>query len=126
MHTLSRSARSIFAPVLNSLRSRSPLLNDDEYFGSVGGGIGRAAIAGFSWFLLALWMLAVGCAILLVKLAIYAPKYQSNWLIDNVFLKKNLIEFDEPVAHRIRQIILEMTKIHNKTYMVALDWKWEL
>lgn len=48
LHTFSRSARSIFAPVPNSLRSRSALLNDDEYFGKVGGGIGRAAIAGFS------------------------------------------------------------------------------
>lgn len=54
MHTFSRSARSIFDPVLNSLRSRSTLLNDDEYLGKVGGGIGRAAIAGFSCDLLTL------------------------------------------------------------------------
>lgn len=54
MHTFSRSARSIFDPVLNSLRSRSILLNDDEYLGNVGGGIGRAAIAGFSCDLLTL------------------------------------------------------------------------
>lgn len=46
--TFSRSARSILEPVLNSLRSRSTLLNDDEYFGKVGGGMGLAAMAGFS------------------------------------------------------------------------------
>lgn len=90
MHTLSRSARSILAAALNSFRSRSLLLNDDEYLGSVGGGIGRAAITGLSCVLLALWMPAVGCGALLVKLAIYAPKvcgyssrYKSVW---NLFL----------------------------------------
>lgn len=38
----------------NSLRSRSVLLKLDEYLGNVGGGIGRAAIAGFSCDLLTL------------------------------------------------------------------------
>lgn len=47
INTFSRSARSSLL-ALNSLRSRSPLLKLDEYLGSVGGGIGRAAIAGFS------------------------------------------------------------------------------
>lgn len=54
--TFSRSALSI---LVNSFRSRSILLNEDEYFGSVGGGMGRAAIVGFSCVLLLLWMPAV-------------------------------------------------------------------
>lgn len=46
VHTFSRSARSILPA--NSFRSRSPLEKLAEYFGSVGGGMGRAAMAGLS------------------------------------------------------------------------------
>lgn len=81
MHTFSRSARSIFDPVLNSLRSRSTLLNDDEYLGKVGGGMGRAAIAGFSCDLLTLWMPAVGVVVVLLKFAMYAPGEDNMGLV---------------------------------------------
>jgi len=56
--TFSRSSRSILAPP-NSFRSRSILPNDEEYLGTVGGGIGRAAMAGLSCVLLILWIVAV-------------------------------------------------------------------
>jgi hypothetical protein len=61
-HTLSRSERSILPPP-NSFRSRSALLKLDEYLGSVGGGIGRAAMAGFSCVLFELCMPAVIVAV---------------------------------------------------------------
>lgn len=82
MQTFSRSARSILDPVLNSLRSRSTLLNDDEYLGRVGGGMGLAAIAGFSCDLFTLWMPAVGAEVLLLKFAIYAPGEDRTGLVD--------------------------------------------
>lgn len=53
--TFSRSSR---VPP-NSFFSRSIFPNDEVYFGTVGGGMGRAAIAGLSWVLLILWMVAV-------------------------------------------------------------------
>lgn len=57
-HTFSRSMRSILPP--NEIGSRSAFVKDAEYFGRVGGGMGRAAIAGFSEVLFELWMPAVG------------------------------------------------------------------
>lgn len=74
IYTFSRSALSIL--LVNSLRSRSILLKLDEYFGNVGGGIGRAAIAGFSCDLLTLCIPAVGVVDVVPddeKFAIYAP-----------------------------------------------------
>lgn len=43
----------------NSFFSRSIFPNDELYFGTVGGGMGLAAIAGLSCVLLMLWIVAV-------------------------------------------------------------------
>lgn len=80
--TFSRSARSMLPP--NSFRSRSTLLKLDEYFGNVGGGTGRAAIAGFSCCLFTLWMPAVGAVVLLVKLPMYAPGDDNTGFADRI------------------------------------------
>lgn len=63
--SFSLSARSNLA---KSFRSRSILPKLAEYLGNVGGGIGRAAIAGFSllggkWALFTLWMPAVNVVV---------------------------------------------------------------
>lgn len=71
-------------PPPNSFRSRSTLLKLDEYFGNVGGGTGRAAIAGFSCVLFTLCMPAVGAVVLLLKLLIYAPGDDSTGLADRI------------------------------------------
>lgn len=85
--TFSRSVRSMLPP--NSFRSRSTLLKLDEYFGSVGGGTGRAAIAGFSCVLFTLWIPAVGAVVLLLllpllKLPMYAPGDDNTGLADRI------------------------------------------
>lgn len=75
--TFSLSALSILPE--NSLRSRSTLLKLDEYFGNVGGGIGLAAMAGFSCVLFTPCIPAVG-VVEGVKFAIYAPGEDSTGL----------------------------------------------
>lgn len=60
------------------------MLNDDEYLGKVGGGIGLAAMAGFSCDLFTLWMPAVGADVLLLKLAIYAPGDDRTGLVGGI------------------------------------------
>lgn len=74
--TFSLSSRSIFAP---GIVGASAFVKLDEYFGRVGGGIGRAAIAGFSCCLFELWMPAVGAAV--EKLAIYEPGDERTGLV---------------------------------------------
>lgn len=63
-HTFSLSSLSIFG-----IDGASAFVKLDEYFGKVGGGIGRAAIAGFSCCLFELWMPAVGVPVTVEKLA---------------------------------------------------------
>lgn len=53
----------------------------DEYFGKVGGGIGLAAIAGFSCCLFELWMPAVGVPVTVEKLAMYEPGDERTGLV---------------------------------------------
>lgn len=80
--TFSLSALSILPA--NSLRSRSTLLKLDEYFGNVGGGIGLAAMAGFSWVLFTPCIPAVGVVVEDVKFAIYAPGEDNTGLAGGI------------------------------------------